>query len=335
MININNNQYISKTTTAHFRINNEKKRSRMNENKTEKILMEKTENKIEKITMKEENENKIEKTIKQENKIKEDKNKIEKIKMCEQYSFKEDYKIVEKKMSNLDKNIVFITFGGGSQNYIDAGKRLIQQAESVNLFNKIIFYTDKYLFEDKEYWEKNGDFVMNNKRGFGYWLWKSYLIKKTISNMKNDEILLYLDCGCEIDHKKRDSMINCINIVKNDYIIGNYNGIEKHLNKMDLIHYLNMNNEKYLNSLQHEAGQIMLLVNDKTRKLVNEWYEIACNYHLLDDSPSVLQNCEKFFEHRHDQAIFSLLTKKYEIFSKNTLSNAFNYSRNRTGQSKI
>jgi hypothetical protein len=33
----------------------------------------------------------------------------------------------------------------------------------------------------------------------------------------------------------------------------------------------------------------------------------------VDDSPSILPNLLVFEEHRHDQAIFSLLAKKYDI----------------------
>ena len=41
--------------------------------------------------------------------------------------------------------------------------------------------------------------ITKNPRGYGYWLWKSYIIKKTIEKMSDDDILLYLDCGYEID----------------------------------------------------------------------------------------------------------------------------------------
>jgi len=46
-----------------------------------------------------------------------------------------------------------------------------------------------------------------------------------------------------------------------------------------------------------------------TRDLVNEWYNLSCDYHLIDDSSSVAQNFDCFKEHRHDQSILSLLTK--------------------------
>ena len=70
-----------------------------------------------------------------------------------------------------------ITFGSHN-NYIDAGKRLIEQAKKTEMFNEIILYTADDLKTDEHFWKTHGDFVSKNSRGYGYWIWKSYLIKK-------------------------------------------------------------------------------------------------------------------------------------------------------------
>ena len=62
------------------------------------------------------------------------------------------------------------------------------------------------------------------------------------------------------------------------------------------------------------------VVIDKTRKLVNEWYNICCNYHMIDDTPSIELNLPGNIEHRHDQSVFSLLTKKYNLFSSKSIT---------------
>ena len=46
-----------------------------------------------------------------------------------------------------------------------------------------------------------------------------------------------------------------------------------------------------------------------TTEFLTDWYSIACNYHFVDDSPSIHPNDPSFREHRHDQSIFSLLIK--------------------------
>ena len=208
-------------------------------------------------------------------------------------------------------SINFITFGGGNSNYLEAGSRLCNQATKINLFNKITFFTDTFLQNDTEFWERHSNFVIKNKKGYGYWLWKPYLIKKTIETLNDGDILLYLDSGCEINSNKRNEMINYFGMVKTNYIITSFTFTEKNWNKMDLILHLNANSSEFIETPQRQAGAQLLYVCDKTRRLVNEWYETACNYHLIDDSPSIAKNCDGFREHRHDQSIFSLLTKKY------------------------
>ena len=223
----------------------------------------------------------------------------------------------------------FITFS--SKDYIDAGNRLIKQANDINLFDKIFLYTDDLLKEDSIFWAKHSNFVENNSRGYGYWLWKPYLIQKTMNIMNDGDILLYLDSGCEIDSKKQEEMLYNFNIVNKDYILTSTSSYELEFNKMDLILKLGMNNKIALHEFQHQAGAILFLVCDKTRKLVNEWYEIGCDYKNIDDTESINKNIFCFQEHRHDQSIFSLLTKKYNLYSTNDIRTSVKYERNNTG----
>lgn len=230
---------------------------------------------------------------------------------------------------------VFITFGAGGQNYVDAGERLVEQARSTGYFNKVKLYTKKDLKNDKKFWEKHESFISNNKRGFGYWIWKSYIIKKTLKTLKKGDILMYCDSGCEIVGQKKLKIPDFFQYVKKDKIIGSPSCIEKEWCKYDLIKYLNVDKDKFLNKEQRQAGASMYLVCDETINLVNKWYKICCNYHLIDDSPSKKPNFKEFKEHRHDQAVFSLLTKKYNIYSEKNMSKCIYIVRNRSGSSKI
>ena len=45
--------------------------------------------------------------------------------------------------------------------------------------------------------------------------------------------------------------------------------------------------------------------------MVEEWYETCCNYHLLNDEPSIIPNDASFSENRHDQSIWSIIRYKY------------------------
>jgi hypothetical protein len=228
--------------------------------------------------------------------------------------------------------INFITFGSHN-NYIDAGIRLINQAKNLNVFDNIKLFTIDDLKNDYNFWVTHNNFILNNSRGFGYWLWKPFLIKKSMDQMNDDDILLYLDSGCEIDISEKDYFLECLETVKKDYIVGTCGKTNvKNSCKMDLLLLLNMNKDIYLNSRMHQAGANLILICKETRKLINEWYELCNNYHLIDDSTSISKNLNEYDEHRHDQSIYCLLTKKYNLYSDMNLGyKCIKYIRNRTG----
>jgi len=231
----------------------------------------------------------------------------------------------------------FITFGAGQANYIEAGQRLLAQANSLNLFEKTTLYTDVFLRNDKEFWYKHHAFIKKNTKGYGYWLWKPYIIKHAMAGLNDGDILLYLDSGCEIDIRKREKLLGFFDLVKKDYIIGTFTGVEKIWTKMDLILELDMNLPEYLESPQRQGGVLLIYVCNLTRDLVNKWYEVACSahYHNIDETPSICDEHEEFKGHRHDQSIFSLLSKKHNLFSAVSLASCINIARNRSGESHI
>lgn len=229
-------------------------------------------------------------------------------------------------------SVEFITFGSHA-NYIDAAKRLVTQANELQVFNKTTMYTVADLQADTAFWAKHGQFLMENARGFGFWIWKSYLIKKNMETMKDGDILMYLDCGCELDVKERDYLVECIERVKVDKHIGSSTyQPEKLWNKMDLLLKFDALKEEVLETEQRQGGVLLLLVCPETRKFVKEWYETCCDYHLVDNSPSVARNLSCFREHRHDQAIYSLLVKRGTPYSAISLDKAcIKIARNKTG----
>jgi len=245
-----------------------------------------------------------------------------------------------KQLENFDNNtqkIYAMSFGGGNQNYHDAVKRIENEMYIVNVFDKIYIYTDYDLKNDNSFWNKHAKFIENNSRGYGYWIWKPYLIMKTLEKINNNDILLYLDAGCELPNNENNhnKILELINKCDENNILYTKTGTnEKMYNKMDLLNYMNMNNDPIKNSIQNQATIIFLKKNSKTESFIKEWYYIACNYHLLDDTPSLSENDSSFVEHRHDQSIFSLLTKtdKYGFNENNVIEPLpFLLSRKRNG----
>jgi hypothetical protein len=230
----------------------------------------------------------------------------------------------------------FITFGAGEINYIEAGQRLLNQSKTLDIFSNHKLYTEHDLKNDNDFWTQHSSFIQTQKRGYGYWLWKPYIIKKAMAEMQDGDTLLYLDCGCELTVNKKDKLKEYLELVKKEYIIVTSSGCREDLfNKMDLIINMNMLDDIYLKADQTQAGAILFYVCEKTRSIVDEWYNLGCDYHNIDDTPSLIPNVSGFIEHRHDQSIFSLLLQKHKISRRFSLFDCIYYERNKTGKPRF
>lgn len=221
----------------------------------------------------------------------------------------------------------FLTFACSNyRNLLNLAFNLTNQIKSTDIFDDINLYNKEYLINDNEFWNKHKDFILNNKRGYGYWIWKPYLIKKTIDNLNNGDIILYMDADSAIKINEIDYLYKYLEEVQKTKIIVENNFKENigkphdlaelQWNKMDLINKLNMDINYLNNKIQTFANTIILYVCEETRNLINEWYNIACDYHYIDDTPSIIPNHFLFREHRHDQSILSLLIKKNNLYNE-------------------
>ena len=230
---------------------------------------------------------------------------------------------------------VFLVFACSHyRNLINCALRLINEVKELELFDEIIFYTAQDLMNDKEFWDKHGTFIMNNRRGFGYWIWKPYLIMKTMEKLNEGDILLYLDSECRIIVEEKEHLLKYIDIVKKNKILYYYNPVimaglpEITMTKMDLIHKLNMQNDyDLLNMHQYGSGIQLIYICKETLNLQRSVYKYASeDYHTIDDTPSIIPNHPNYYEHRHDQSVLSLLIKKNNLISDTIITKCI-YSR--------
>ena len=64
------------------------------------------------------------------------------------------------------------------------------------------------------------------------------------------------------------------------------------------------------------AGCFFIKKSKNSISFINEWLDIFYQrFDLVDDTESKLKNLNGFIENRHDQSVFSLLCKKYNLDS--------------------
>lgn len=146
-----------------------------------------------------------------------------------------------------------------------------------------------------------------HSRGAGYWIWKPKIIQLTLQKMDENDELLYLDTGCEIraDPKPLFELLK-----EQDIVTFEIDHIDRKWCKRDLFNAMQADQPEILESPQRCTTYILLRKNAKTIAIIDEWAKWAANLHLIDDSPSEQPNYWDFVEHRHDQSIWSILTKQ-------------------------
>ena len=107
--------------------------------------------------------------------------------------------------------IYFITFG--NEKYYNSLDRISKEVKHFNIFDDIIILNDKYLKDDIEFWNKHSDFINNNNRGYGYWIWKPYINLKLMEKINNNDIVIYTDAGCTFNIEGKNRLLEYIELV--------------------------------------------------------------------------------------------------------------------------
>jgi hypothetical protein len=202
--------------------------------------------------------------------------------------------------------IVFVTFA--DTKYAQTLDRIKKEALALHLFDEVNALSENDL--DKEFYAKHEEFISNNQRGYGYWIWKPQVIKQVLERVPENSIILYCDAGCSIEN--REELLNLFNTVDDKGILAfQWDGDkESSWSKIDTINRIFPGGS---GTPQIIATAVIFRKCTTSQKFVNDWLQYCEDYHLVDDSDSYDLNPDNFREHRHDQSIFSLLCKKESV----------------------
>jgi hypothetical protein len=159
-------------------------------------------------------------------------------------------------------------------------------------------YSYADLKRDPFFWPRHGAFLEANPH---IELWKPYLIQKKMRELVDGDSLLYTDPGVSVTQfPSPTSPVVGITI----------NEPEGVWTKMDL--FLKLKALHLADTNQLLTAAVLIYVCPETRRLVNKWYTLACDYHNVDNSPSTQRDLPDFREHL-DRSLFSLLVKTHPM----------------------
>ena len=213
---------------------------------------------------------------------------------------------------------VLISFG--NEKYYKSLDLLKKTAIDLGNVDETRMFSFEWLKTTPFYKNKMANFILNQPRGAGYWLWKPYIILESFKELEEDDIVLYSDAGLKVI----GNLNPLFEVAENDPDDGIVLfklppvGVPAHLaktwTKRDTFVLMEANEEKYWGAPMSNGAISLWKKNSKNTEFLEEWlYHCMHPYKLTDMANAHGPNDITFRDHRHDQSILSILRTKYNL----------------------
>ena len=200
-------------------------------------------------------------------------------------------------------------------NYADLGFKQSQKENSISGilagFDSVIQYGKTDIDET---FAKNNSKILNEKRGAGYWLWKPYIILETLKNTKKGDLVFYCDSGSQFI-KDMTPIFEKIYNADRGIIVFEMSGHHKENEycRKHVAEEVVGCDKNIIESDQNMASFVGVHNCEASIDIINQWLNLCTKEHLIMDKPPQQNEFEAFKDHRHDQTILSLLSKKLNL----------------------
>jgi hypothetical protein len=189
--------------------------------------------------------------------------------------------------------------------YADENYKRFQVKQRIYLngigLSKVTTHGDVYL--TPEFKEQHRE-LLKSKRGAGFWVWKPYIILEKLYRMKENEILVYVDCGDLPTQMYFEKALG--HLRDNDIMLVNRGYNHGVWTKQECFELMGCASDEYYNHVQLEAGLIAMKNTPYVRRLMQEWYENCSDIKKVSDKNyGGYSNRWGFIEHRWDQSILT------------------------------
>ena len=178
-------------------------------------------------------------------------------------------------------------------------------------FDQVVSYSPGDIAPD--FYEKNRA-ILSQSRGHGYWLWKPYFIQRTLAQVSEGDYVFYCDAGSYFI-KPITPLLELSAAHGHDLMAFELRHLERAWTKRDAFILMDCDTPRYADTLQRMAGFSLWQKSAFTMNFIREYLSFAQDERIITDMENQCGhlNHPEFKEHRHDQSIFSLLTKRYEV----------------------
>ena len=159
--------------------------------------------------------------------------------------------------------------------------------------------------------------ILRRRKGAGYWLWKPYIILKTLLTKMNDgDMLIYHDAGSYF-LKDAGPLFKLCMETKPNILAFHMPYQESEYTKRDAFVLMGMDDPRVYKKGQTQrlANLIVVMKTCETIQFLMEYLAYTSDSRITTDDKNVmgLPNFPNFKGNRHDQTVFSLLSKKWGV----------------------
>ncbi|NQW48613.1 MAG: hypothetical protein HQ464_12705 [Planctomycetes bacterium] len=214
--------------------------------------------------------------------------------------------------------------------------RIAAQAREMGQFSEVIAACEHDL--DTVFRKRFASRLRPGSRGFGYWAWKPQIILQAFRSANQGDVVIYCDAGCHLNPggQQRLDEYCCMARASKSGILAFQNKPwlgrpeendlvlpDRAWTKGDVVDYFGVRDRPDVTDTGTiGAGIIVFKACHQSRTLLEEWLRVfETDFSLVDDTPSRSPNLPGFREHRHDQAVFSILCKLNDVAT----ASAFEY----------
>jgi len=211
------------------------------------------------------------------------------------------------------RKIGFLSFAGGHLRWNFAKLRINRQVKKSRYFYPLEMYSKNKLL--KIIGPDISELILDNRLGYGLWIWKPIIILDFFEKHPMCESILYLDAGCDFNssNSSKTKWNEYVSYLDNfDAIIFQNTHSEESYTSKKLVKKLKSNTAD-VKSGQIEAGAFFMNRNFALR-FCREWLELMSvdSFELLknEKSEDTSEFYASFIDYRYDQSIFSLMMKQ-------------------------
>ncbi len=201
--------------------------------------------------------------------------------------------------------VFLVTYAAGGEQYFRNQNAVSQFAVNKGV-DFILNYRKSHI--DVKFFEKNRE-IFNEKVGAGMWVWKPYVILRTLESAPEGAVILYLDSAFKI-RKPVPRFLDQLGD-KDIMVVQDQDRLNGAYIKGDTFHLMDCMDDACRQSPHIWSALIVIRNTPASRKIIKQWLEACENIEILSATAGkYVPNYPEYKWHHFDQSVLSLIYYK-------------------------